>query len=47
MSIPNGILVGMGNPLLDIQVSIGKDFLDKYQLKGNDAILAEKHHLPM
>ena len=37
----------MGNPLLDIQVTNGEDLLKKYNLKANDAILAEKQHLPM
>lgn len=47
MAVKDGILLGMGNPLLDIQVDVDKDFLDKYNLKGNDAILAEESHLPM
>lgn len=35
----------MGNPLLDISANVDKDFLTKYDLKQNDAILAdsEKH----
>jgi adenosine kinase len=37
----------MGNPLLDIQVTNGEDLLKKYKLKPNDAILAEKEHLPI
>ncbi|CAH1136160.1 unnamed protein product [Ceutorhynchus assimilis] len=38
-------LLGMGNPLLDISATVEKDFLAKYDLKANDAILAdpEKH----
>ncbi|KAK0153631.1 Adenosine kinase [Merluccius polli] len=34
----------MGNPLLDISAEVDKDFLDKYGLKPNDAILAEDKH---
>ncbi|XP_050308881.1 uncharacterized protein LOC126745192 [Anthonomus grandis grandis] len=34
-------LVGMGNPLLDISTVVEKDFLEKYGLKQNDAILAD------
>jgi hypothetical protein len=37
----------LGNPLLDIQVTGGEDLLKKYNLNANDAILAEKQHLPM
>ena len=37
----------MGNPLLDIQVSNGEALLKKYDLKSNDAILAEDKHQPM
>jgi len=42
MSSP--LLVCMGNPLLDIQASNGEDLLAKYDLKANDAILAEAKH---
>lgn len=44
MSYP---LVCLGNPLLDLQVDVDKTYLDKYQLKENDAILAEDCHLPI
>ena len=37
----------MGNPLLDMQVSNGEELLKKYDLKANDAILAEDKHLPL
>ncbi|KAM4607756.1 adenosine kinase [Polymixia lowei] len=40
---PNS-LFGMGNPLLDISAVVDKDFLDKYNLKANDQILAEDKH---
>ena len=42
-----GVLLGMGNPLLDISANTEMDFLDKYGLKLNNAILAEPSHLPM
>ena len=45
--LPEGVLLGMCNPLLDIQATVGKDFLDKHGLKENDAILSEDQHLPM
>jgi hypothetical protein len=34
---------------LDIQVAAeqGQQYLDKYELKANDAILAEEKHMPM
>lgn len=37
----------LGNPLLDMQVTNGEDLLTKYDLKANDAILAEEKHAPM
>ncbi|XP_047958772.1 adenosine kinase 2-like isoform X2 [Salvia hispanica] len=43
----HGILLGMGNPLLDISAVVDQAFLDKYGLKSNDAIMAEDKHLPM
>jgi len=42
-----GILLGYGNPLLDITVSGSEEFLKKYELKSDDAILAEEKHMPM
>ncbi|KAI3809208.1 hypothetical protein L1987_25178 [Smallanthus sonchifolius] len=41
------ILLGMGNPLLDISALVDQDFLTKYDIKANNAILAEDKHLPM
>jgi len=40
-------LLGLGNPLLDISVVTDEKFLSKYDLKANDAILAEDKHMPM
>ncbi|KAE8666243.1 Adenosine kinase [Hibiscus syriacus] len=42
-----GILLGMGNPLLDISAVVDEEFLKKYDIKLNNAILAEEKHLPM
>ena len=42
-----GVLLGMGNPLLDISAVVPQEFLDKYGVKLNDAILAEEKHAPM
>ncbi|KAJ9117094.1 hypothetical protein QFC24_006553 [Naganishia onofrii] len=39
------LLFCMGNPLLDMQVSNGEALLEKYNLKANDAILAEEKHM--
>lgn len=47
MNIPEGILFGMGNPLLDISSDVSSEYLAKYGLKANDAILAEAKHLPI
>ncbi|KAK6457784.1 adenosine kinase [Scheffersomyces xylosifermentans] len=44
MSYP---LVALGNPLLDLQVDVDTEYLKKYDLKENDAILAEPKHLPI
>ena len=43
----DGILFGMGNPLLDISADVPSSYLEKYSLKPNDAILAEEKHLPI
>ena len=45
--VQEGILFGMCNPLLDISAVVPSEYLDKYGLKQNDAILAEPHHLPI
>lgn len=42
-----GILLGMGNPLLDISAVCSESFLEKYGLEANNAILAEDKHQPM
>ncbi|XP_021893377.1 adenosine kinase 2 [Carica papaya] len=45
--VSEGILLGMGNPLLDISAAVDEAFLQKYDVKLNNAILAEEKHLPM
>ena len=46
-AVPEGILLGLGNPLLDISVHADAEFLKKYNLNANDAIIADDSHLPM
>lgn len=38
------LLLGLGNPLLDITANVDNEFLDKYEMKPNDAILATEKH---
>jgi len=40
-------LLGFGNPLLDISATVDAEFLAKYDVKANDAILAEDKHQPL
>eukprot|EP01059_Diplonema_ambulator_P027729 TRINITY_DN462_c0_g1_i1.p1 TRINITY_DN462_c0_g1~~TRINITY_DN462_c0_g1_i1.p1 ORF type:complete len:349 (+),score=172.88 TRINITY_DN462_c0_g1_i1:55-1047(+) len=37
----------MGNPLLDISAHVDAALLEKYELKGGNAILAEEKHMPL
>ncbi|EPB80420.1 kinase, PfkB family [Ancylostoma ceylanicum] len=46
-NLSEGVLLGCGNPLLDLQATVGKDFLDKWNLKENDAILCDDQHNAM
>ena len=39
-----GLLLGLGNPLLDILATVSTELLSKYSLKPNDAILADDSH---
>lgn len=41
MASLDGILLGMGNPLLDISAKVPDDMLTKYGLEANNAILVE------
>lgn len=43
-SLRENTLLGMGNPLLDISATVEDDFLSKYEMKANDAILASEKH---
>lgn len=47
MSLPQGTLLGIGNPLLDISANVPQEYLEKYGLKTGNAILAEEKHLPI
>ena len=40
-------VLGMGNPLLDMSSPVSQEFLDKYDLKLNNAILAEDKQMPV
>eukprot|EP00899_Mesostigma_viride_P012911 jgi/Mesvir1/21620/Mv04043-RA.1 len=42
-----GVVLGMGNPLLDISAFVDEAYLEKYGLLANNAILAEEKHLPI
>jgi len=42
-----GVLLGMGNPLLDISNKVDADTFEKYGIKAGDAILAEDKHQPL
>ena len=41
------LILFVGNPLLDIHVMNGEKLLEKYDLKVDDAILAEEKHIAM
>jgi len=41
MVVKEGMLLGMGNPLLDISATVKTELLAKHNLKSNDAILTE------
>ncbi|KAJ4747004.1 Adenosine kinase-like protein [Rhynchospora pubera] len=45
--VSEGILLGMGNPLLDISSPVDEEFLKKYEIQLNNAIIADEKHLPM
>ncbi|KAJ1992004.1 hypothetical protein H4R33_001162 [Dimargaris cristalligena] len=42
-----GAIIGMCNPLLDICADVDTDFLAKYGLNANDAILADEKHVAL
>jgi adenosine kinase len=44
MTVPEYLLLGIENPLLDISAPVDAKLLLKYNLKPNDAILADESH---
>lgn len=46
-AITEGVILGMGNPLLDISAAVSEEVLNKYGLAPNNAILAEEKHMPL
>lgn len=42
-----GAILGLGNPLLDISAEVPTEVLTKYDVKLNNAILAEAQHMPL
>lgn len=47
MDLPEGVIIGFGNPLLDITTSVEENVLEKYELRTNEAIIADEKHLPL
>ena len=45
--LSEGCIFALGNPLLDISAEVTPEFLEKYGLKPNNAILAGEQQLPM
>ncbi|XP_045500357.1 adenosine kinase [Colias croceus] len=45
--VRDGVLVGIGNPLLDISAIVDEALLKKYGLQADDAIMAEDKHMPL
>jgi len=43
----DGILLGIGNPLLDISANVPASLIERYELKLDNAIMAEPKHLPL
>jgi adenosine kinase len=43
--LAENVLLGMGNPLLDISATVEADMLTKHNLKSNDAILTEDEQI--
>ncbi|XP_068617600.1 uncharacterized protein Adk2 [Battus philenor] len=42
-----GLLIGIGNPLLDISAIVDEKLLKKYDMQPDDAIMAEPKHMPL
>lgn len=45
MALKESMILGFCNPLLDISASVDEEFLKKYDLKANSAILGDDSHL--
>lgn len=45
--LEKGILLGMGNPLLDMSANVELPYLSQYGLEADNQILAEEKHLPL
>jgi len=43
--LSENVLLGMGNPLLDISATVKPELLEKHNLKANDAILTEEEQI--
>ena len=43
--LSENVLLGMGNPLLDISATVKPELLTKHNLKANDAILTEEEQI--
>lgn len=41
------MIIGMGNSMLDLIGNVNTDVLDKYNLKANNAYLAEEKHMTL
>jgi adenosine kinase len=47
MSVAPGSILGIGHPLLDISAEVDQKFLEKYQIRLNNTVLADDKLLPM
>lgn len=47
MDIPEGVIIGFGNPLLDITTPAEDSLLEKYDLVVNGVTIAEDKHMPL
>lgn len=43
----DNLLLGIGNPLLDVSAVVSPEYLEKHELGADNAILAEEKHLPI
>lgn len=47
MDLPEGVIIGFGNPLLDITSTVEESFMEKYDLVVNGLVLAKEKHKPL